>query len=573
MLVFLGILILSGFFMTSIISYMVSKNTIRESMINNELPLVSDTIYSEIQRGFLQPVLCTSLMANAPVLLDWVQNGEQDLARIQKYLTEIKSKTNAVTSYFVSDQTMKYYHPSGILKTVRRDEPKDEWYFRVREMKDAYEINVDVDMANQDAITVFINTKVVDKNGTYLGASGMGLSVTRIKKLIDVYRNRYNRNIYFADAGGNIVLESSVKGDEKKYSHLDDVPGLSKLTTQILSGNLLDFEYRSNDGTVLLNVRYIPDLHWFLLVEQREDELTGVLQQTFLGNVLISLIISIIVLSIIRITIIRYQERLENHNQKLKQKNKQINEQRIQLKNQTVQLEKANENLALLNKEKDEFIGITAHDLKSPLNSVMGFAELIKKEGDVNEDTRQFSDYIVTSAQRMLEHINSLLDMSAAESIADIELESIDYRQPVRHAVNDFRYQAQAKGIEIRTSLPDEPVLVRVYEKWMVEIVGNLISNAIKFSPNNKKIQITLARLKDSVQLEVSDEGPGIPPEELSKLFLKHSQLTPQPTGGENSTGLGLYIVKTMTQRMGGSTRCESQPGEGSRFYLEFPAS
>ncbi|WP_245546527.1 hypothetical protein [Ilyobacter polytropus] len=161
----INLILVVGFLSVSLTSYFVSLSSLRKEIRENQLPLTSDNIYSEIQRDFLQPVYTSSLMAMDTFLRDWVISGEKDETKIVKYLREIKMKYNTFTSFFVSDRSYKYYHTDGILKKVSRNSSRDEWYFRVQNMKNDYEINVDPDMANNDTMTIFVNYKVYGYNG------------------------------------------------------------------------------------------------------------------------------------------------------------------------------------------------------------------------------------------------------------------------------------------------------------------------------------------------------------------------------------------------------------------------
>ncbi len=572
-IVFLGILLTAGFMIAGLISFLASRNSIRESIIYNELPLASDNIYSEIQRDLLQPILISSLMANNEFLKSWIKEGEKDVHQIQKYLSEIKNQYGTVIAFFVSDKSRKYYYPGGILKTVSPNEPRDKWYYRIKEMDNPYEINVDLDMSNRDTMTIFINYKVFDHSGAFIGATGVGLTVSSVKNAVNTYHKRYNRHIYFFNKKGEVILQSTNESQRKPVSKINDIIGLESLSEQILSGGLHNFEYRRSSSSGLANIRYIPDLKWYLVLEQIEDNTSGILRQTFLINLLIGFVISIIVLGITRFTIVRYQGHLETRNIELEEKNIQINEQRSLLEKQTTQLEEANRELGLLNQEKDEFIGITAHDLKSPLNAVVGFADLIHSNDETDDQTREIASYILSSSQNMVELVNSLLDMREAETRFDLKLEPFDFRDPVFKTVKDFTFQARAKNIEIKLSIPDQPVMTLANEKWMVEIIGNLVSNAIKYSPKHKEVWLKLNSNEKGVLFEVADEGAGISTEELSGLFRKYFKASSVPTGGESSTGLGLYIVKKMADRMGGSAWCESEVGKGSRFFVEFPSA
>ena len=138
------------------------------------VPLTSDTLYSEIQQDLLKPIFVSSLMAHDTFLRDWVLDGERAAQPVVRYLNEIQQKYGAFTAFFVSDRSRTYYQNKGVLKQVREGEPRDVWFFRVRGMDHPYETNVDPDMANDDTMTIFINFRVLDYEGRFLGATGIG---------------------------------------------------------------------------------------------------------------------------------------------------------------------------------------------------------------------------------------------------------------------------------------------------------------------------------------------------------------------------------------------------------------
>src|SRR6185369_4592580 len=120
----------------------------------------------------------------------------------------IQKRFGAVTAFFVSDKTGRYYYPGGVLKTVKREEPRDAWFWRVRDMHDLYETNVDLDMAHSDHLTIFINYKVFDFAGRFLGAAGVGLTVATVKDFVRRYEARYDRRVLFADDQGRVTLSA-----------------------------------------------------------------------------------------------------------------------------------------------------------------------------------------------------------------------------------------------------------------------------------------------------------------------------------------------------------------------------
>jgi diguanylate cyclase (GGDEF)-like protein len=305
----ISLLLFSGFIGTSLISFFVSRASLVNFVQSNELPLTGDNIYSEIQRDLLQPIIISSLMAQDTFLRDWTVQGETDTGKITRYLNEIKIKYNAFTSFFVSDKTLNYYHSGGILKKVKTDQPRDEWYFRVRAMKDLFEINVDPDMANRDTMTIFINYKVFDYNKNFIGATGVGLNVSAVKQLIINYQRRYNCRIYFVNKMGDIVLQSADHQNDNLSIH--NIPGLEKHKNTIFSSQSGNMTYSHQGKTILLHTRYIPEFQWHLFVEQTENRAVRGVALTLAINLVICLIISMVILKIANLALTRSQNKLE----------------------------------------------------------------------------------------------------------------------------------------------------------------------------------------------------------------------------------------------------------------------
>jgi len=303
----------SGFLATSLLSYNASRTAIRDNIINTELPLTSDTVYSEIQKDLVRPVLISSMMARDTFMRDWVVDGERNPEKMTRYLREVMDHYGAFTSFFVSDKSLTYYQAKGVLKKIDAREPRDVWYYRVRDMEAPFEINVDPDMANKDNLTFFINYKVFDYANQFIGATGVGLTVDAVIKLIDRYQQRYDRSVYFVDAFGRIVLTGADGGPQGAAigDSLSNLPGIADLNRQMpkpLSGT---YEYQSNDHRRFLNVRYIPELHWYLFVEKEEDSALSNARASLYLNLLICLIITLVVVYLLHHLMNRHQQRIE----------------------------------------------------------------------------------------------------------------------------------------------------------------------------------------------------------------------------------------------------------------------
>ncbi|QVW24685.1 diguanylate cyclase [Pseudomonas hormoni] len=303
----------AGFLATSFLSYYASRASIRDNIVNTELPLTSDTVYSEIQKDLVRPILISSMMSRDTFMRDWVVNGENDPDQMTRCLNEVMTHYGAYTAFFVSNGTLTYYHAKGVLKQVKVTEPRDAWYFRVRDMADPYEINVDPDLANKDNLTFFINYKVYDYNNRFIGAAGVGLTVDAVIKLIDKYQQRYQRSVYFVDNFGRLVLTGADGGPQGSRigQTLGELDSMKSLVSQLPKPHSGSYEYSVQGQGHFLNVRFIPELNWYLFVDKREDGALSEIRQSLYLNLLICLLVTLIVLMLLNRVIKRYQGKIQ----------------------------------------------------------------------------------------------------------------------------------------------------------------------------------------------------------------------------------------------------------------------
>jgi two-component system sensor histidine kinase/response regulator len=238
-----------------------------------------------------------------------------------------------------------------------------------------------------------------------------------------------------------------------------------------------------------------------------------------------------------------------------------------------IELKLARERLQEMNEEKNEFMGIAAHDLRNPLGAVKGYADLILEEPNMSrpelvDSVRRIQD----SAARMVEMVQNLLDANCIErGEMKLNLARIDLCPVVASVVEAQRPRAAAKQQSIHLESQSAPVMVTVDPNLMVQVLENLVSNAVKYSPQGKNIFVGLKEEAGYARCEVQDEGPGLSVEDQKKLFGKFARLSAKPTGGEHSTGLGLSIVKKMVLAMNGKVWCESELGRGATFIATLP--
>jgi signal transduction histidine kinase len=174
----------------------------------------------------------------------------------------------------------------------------------------------------------------------------------------------------------------------------------------------------------------------------------------------------------------------------------------------------------------------------------------------------------------MFDLVSNLLDVNRIEQgKMNLTLAPCDYWDTVRQSVEGYRQRALAKQIELHFEENNRPPMVTADATQLVQIMDNLVSNAVKYSPRGKNIWVRVYQVDNHVRAEVKDEGPGISAEDQKRLFGKFARLSARPTAGEHSTGLGLAIVKRLVESMKGEVWCESRPGEGAAFIVELPVA
>jgi len=302
-----SLLLLVGFSSISFVSYYVANDSLNHHIRTNTLPLTSDNIYSEIQRDLLQPVLVSSLMAHDTFVHDWVAAGEQNSEAIVRYLRNIQDSYSTVTAFFVSEKTHNYYHSTGVLKRVEENNKADAWYFNLPNLEGDFEIKLDVDTADNSRTTFFVNHTVLDERGTYLGTIGVGLASKTAQNLIDMYQRRYGRRVYFIDRVGKIRLQGQSR---EGMETIHQVEGLRDIATQLLTTTGGSYSYQSYGKTILLKTRFMPDLHWYLLVEQPQETAAEVESALWI-NLAMSLVITLVIMCLAHLTLGGYQRRLE----------------------------------------------------------------------------------------------------------------------------------------------------------------------------------------------------------------------------------------------------------------------
>lgn len=290
----------------------------------------------------------------------------------------------------------------------------------------------------------------------------------------------------------------------------------------------------------------------------------------------------------------RYETEKKEHDIVLLNKEKELNEEELGHKQATIysaatalfiillllmlvfnmyrQKQQANRLLLILDQEKNEFLGIAAHDLKNPLQTIMGYCQLQREYFDkLNRDKiLKYTRNIELTARRMVELISNLLDINAIEQgKIEAKPEAIDLADFIKNSIQAFEVQAAQKGIRIESTCK-EGLILHTDLYMLSQVFENLLSNAVKYSALNSTVWVRSAADSQGIFVEVKDSGPGIPEGEQHLLFKKFSRLNSRPTAGESSSGLGLSIVKKLCERMHADISCSNTADAGACFRFSF---
>ncbi len=375
---------------------------------------------------------------------------------------------------------------------------------------------------------IFYNTKLVGTMGSYLMLFEIGLYVVSLIYVIHATTKAKTKNAIYFIFGTSILLTSTVVF-------------------------ILNILIKGQGNYLILQAGIIIELIFFSFGLADRMKLREIKVQKSRERLIEQL---------------QENERLQTEvNRQLEEK---VKERTQKISRQKEEISQKNEELVALNEEKNYLIGIVAHDLGNPLANIKLYAQLIKRTAEkLSEKHINQLNIIEDSTENMMDMISKILDVNAIEAHKiKMNMEEVNLSSILNATIDELREKAENKNLSIYLDTSSEEAKVdKFYAK---QTFDNLISNAIKFSEPGKRIHIVVKKKSDKVRVEIKDEGPGICADDMKKIFRKYQKLSAKPTGGERSTGLGLSIVKKYVELMQGKVWCESEPGSGSTFFIEF---
>ncbi len=261
-------------------------------------------------------------------------------------------------------------------------------------------------------------------------------------------------------------------------------------------------------------------------------------------------------------------DNLQSTQKKLREANKQLDAKIVELSGRNIELYKAN-------KLKSEFLANMSHDFRTPLNAILGFAEILREKPDTleTEKGRKYARNIIDSGKRLLTMINDLLDLAKTEAgKMKLHIEKIRIEKLCDELVESFSTLTRKKKIKVRLTIEENIREMTSDAGKIQQILYNFMSNAVKFTPEHGRIEIKVQMPDDkNVRISISDTGSGIYPEHQEAIFEKFRQADGSLTRGSEGSGLGLAISKELAHLLAGNVGVTSQPGKGATFWLEIP--
>ncbi len=221
---------------------------------------------------------------------------------------------------------------------------------------------------------------------------------------------------------------------------------------------------------------------------------------------------------------------------------------------------------------KDSIISIVSHEIRSPITSILNALLLIQESEKLSEDSKKWLDIAYRNSERLLSLVNNMLDINKIESgKIDFNFQEHDLVILVKQAIEDNLPYANQFNVKLRADNDLQKAIVYVDGDRLIQVLTNLISNAIKFSPSGNEVLILVSKYANVFRVNVIDHGPGIPVDFQNRIFQKFSQAGKGTTQKKGGSGLGLYISKMLIENMGGNIGFETEIGKGTTFYFELP--
>jgi two-component system phosphate regulon sensor histidine kinase PhoR len=232
--------------------------------------------------------------------------------------------------------------------------------------------------------------------------------------------------------------------------------------------------------------------------------------------------------------------------------------------------------LRKLNRNQSEFVRIVSHDLRSPLTSMQGFASMLESGtvGELDERQKQFIEKILSGIGQITGLVDNIQDAGRFDpetGFYEMQRSACDIGDIVMRIVRSHLIPAEKQELKVTVSVADDVPIIHADSNMLERAISNLVDNAIKYTPNGGKVDVSVRRTQQGLEVAVRDTGLGITPENQQQLFQRHVRIARKEHRKIKGTGLGLFIVRSVAKQHGGRAWVESAEGQGSTFILSIP--
>lgn len=300
----------AGLFAMAATTHVVVRDAAQDTVAARILPLASDAAFAELQAELTRPAQVASLMASDSFVRDWLLQGESAAEPIQRYLAELRQQTGAKSAFLASERTRRHYGSEGEPAALQENSAQDAWFFRIREAKAPFVIERGSERADGGTPTLFVTQRMLDKEGNFLAAAGVGIGTEGLSRIIDGYRQRFGSNVYLIDARHRVVSlgASAMTASDT----LDLLPGFGGLAQVLLHDKTapVSVSVPLDSGTMHVSSRFMPATGWHLLVAVKDEAGAAITGKLVAINTTIGTVAMLLVLILAASTGKRYQQQL-----------------------------------------------------------------------------------------------------------------------------------------------------------------------------------------------------------------------------------------------------------------------
>lgn len=380
-----------------------------------------------------------------------------------------------------------------------------------------------------------------------------------------------SREIYIVDNRGTILYDSSDQYEEGKIC----LEGLNETNPQLLQilynqmngteGNGYYFEANTSNKKLIAYspIRWRSRL-WSLAVTSPVSDVDVLINSVYVkqglfigvsGGFILLVSLSIILL------LTRWNKSLEL----------EVDNKTRELKDSNELLQKANKKLLELDKLKSDFVAMVSHELKTPLTAIKLSTDFLLHNNPDQNANKEMLELIDKNVERQTHIVDDLLDISRIENGREIyRKELVDLYNIINSAANIIKNQAEEKGLELTIDVGQNLTKIKADRDKLIQVFVNLLGNALKFTHQGGNVEVKSREFKEYIEIHIKDNGIGIPPNRIDKIFDKFYQIDSTSTRPYSGSGLGLAIVKGIIEGHGGTIRVESTMGKGSTFIVTF---